>query len=329
MATRSKPRRSRPLPPGRKPLAALALLARERALQTLVRGAFPPVFLRRLLRDALPSREAREMPEEIWGALAAGLAVESDLFGEVLAQALHDRLAWDREPSSPEEWARLGAERPLEALWMAALSEDRAVRRGFSSRAAEWLAAYRSSPQCRPPSWEFVEGVLDVHAQSVRAEHDLARTTQDLERRLEAERERADDLREELKRLRRETSELRAERAALERKAAAREPRAGSGAPDAGRADDLERRLRKSEKENEHLRRELERGRAPVDVRPPSAGTEPGPPADAPAAHAVPSPALAEEANPRRRVLRQVLGKLFKKGQIGASHTHEDNVYRR
>jgi hypothetical protein len=27
-------------------------------------------------------------------------------------------------------------------------------------------------------------------------------------------------------------------------------------------------------------------------------------------------------------VLRQILRKLFKKGKIGASHTHQDNVYR-
>ena len=36
----------------------------------------------------------------------------------------------------------------------------------------------------------------------------------------------------------------------------------------------------------------------------------------------------SEDPLPRRRVLRQMLKKLFKKGKIGASHTHEDNVYR-
>src|SRR5262249_23568680 len=37
---------------------------------------------------------------------------------------------------------------------------------------------------------------------------------------------------------------------------------------------------------------------------------------------------LAADPIPERRVLRQILRKLFKKGKIGASHTHEDNVYR-
>jgi hypothetical protein len=330
MATASKSRPSRPLPPDLKVLAALTLLTRERALQTLVRGALPVALLRRLLRDAIPAREAREMPEEIWSALAAGVAAEAETFGVTLAQALHDRLAWDREPASPEEWDRLGAERPLEALWMASLSEDRAIRKSFPRRTAEWLAAFRSSPQCRPPSWEFVEGVLDVHARSVREEHELGRTMQDLERRLAAEKERSDDLREELKRLRRETSELRAERAALEKKAAAREPRSWSGAPDAGRTEELERRLRKAEKENEHLRRELERGRAssPVEALAPSERSLPGPSPVPVPAEAERASSLSEDTNPRRRVLRQILRKLFKKGKIGASHTHEDNVYR-
>ena len=43
---------------------------------------------------------------------------------------------------------------------------------------------------------------------------------------------------------------------------------------------------------------------------------------------APPRPSIADDSNPRRRVLRQILKKLFKKGKIGASHTHEDNVYR-
>jgi hypothetical protein len=41
-----------------------------------------------------------------------------------------------------------------------------------------------------------------------------------------------------------------------------------------------------------------------------------------------PGLSIADDTNPRRRVLRQMLKKLFKKGKIGASHTHEDNVYR-
>jgi len=194
MATPSKSRAPRPLPPETRVFAAFNRLAKERALQTLVRGALPVTVLRRLLRDALPPREAREMPEEVWAAFASGMALESDVVGLPVAQALHDRLAWDREPSTPEEWERLGGERPLEALWMAALSEDKAVRKAFPRRAADWLGAFRSSPLCHPPSWEFVEGVLDVHAQALRAAGGLAKAADDLERRLETERERSDDL---------------------------------------------------------------------------------------------------------------------------------------
>jgi hypothetical protein len=39
-------------------------------------------------------------------------------------------------------------------------------------------------------------------------------------------------------------------------------------------------------------------------------------------------PALSQDPNARRRLLRQMLRKLFKKGKIGASHTHQDNVFR-
>ncbi len=330
MATASRSRGPRTLPPDARVYAALTRLAKERALQTLVRGALPAPVLRRLLRHAFTPREAREMPEEAWSALASGLAVESDVVGLPVAQALHDRLAWDREPSTPEEWDRLGRERPLEALWVAALSEDKAVRKSFSRRAAEWLGAFRASPLCRPPSWEFVEGVLDVHAQTVRESQTLVKAVEDLERRLDTERERSDDLREELKRLRRETSELRAERALLEKKASGREPRAWRETPDAGRVEELERRLRKADKEAEHLRREVERVLAlsRVGADPAPAESEPGSSSVSVAAETGPRPALAEDTNPRRRVLRQVLRKLFKKGKIGASHTHEDNVYR-
>jgi hypothetical protein len=334
MAIASKARSApRALPPDAVVSAAIGRLARERALQTLLRGAVPTSVLRRLLRDAMPPRDAREAPEEVWAALAAGMAVESEVVSHPIAQALHDRLAWDREPSGDEEWDRLGHERPLEALWMAALSEDKAMRRNFPRRAAEWLAAYRASPACTPPSWEFVEGVLDVHSLAMRDVADLSKEADDLERKLEAERQRSDDLREELKRLRRETSELRAEKAQLERKASVREASAPS--PEAGRLEEVERRLRKAEKESEHLRRELERARAvaageaaeeapaPSSVLPfvPDA---PIPEVDAASEMAPPS----EDANPRRRVLRQMLKKLVKKGKIGASHTHEDNVYR-
>jgi hypothetical protein len=331
MATASRKHEARPLPPDARVYAALTRLARERALQTLVRGALPFAVLRRLLKEALPGRLAREIPEESWSALAAGIAVETDVFGIPLAQALHDRLGWDREPATAEEWERVGAERPLEALWMAALSETKAVRKEFPRRAAEWLAAFRASPFCRPPSWEFVEGILDVHAQALREEQAMLRAMEDTERRLEAERERSDDLRDELKRLRRETSELRAERAQLERKTAAPAPRTWSGAAEAGRLEEMERRLRKAEKEGEHLRRELERARAlPHEDVPDDAAAGTAGDAFEPPLYVAPAPKepIPDDGNPRRRVLRQMLRKLFKKGKIGASHTHEDNVYR-
>jgi len=334
MATASKARTApRALPPDVVVYAAITRLAKERALQTLLRGAMPTSVLRRLLRDALPPRDAREAPEEVWAALASGMAVESEVVGLPVAQALHDRLAWDREPACAEEWDRLGHERPLEALWMAALSEDKAMRKAFPRRAAEWLAAYRASPACTPPSWQFVEGVLDVHSLTMRDVRELAKEADDLERRLEAERQRSDDLRDELKRLRRETSDLRAEKAQLERKAGSREVL--GPAPEATRLEELERRLRKAEKEGEHLRRELARERegAEPGAASPAASSAPLH-SPAPAHASAPSDRLPEshppsaDPNPRRRVLRQMLKKLFKKGKIGASHTHEDNVYR-
>src|SRR5262249_764678 len=241
--TRSAPKA---LPPDAVVYAAIGRLARERALQTLPRGAVPTSVLRRLLRDALPPRDAREAPEEVWAALAAGMAVESEIVGHPVAQALHDRLAWDREPASDEEWDRMGQEPPLAALWLAALSEARGGRRASPRRAGGWLAAFGAPPACTPPSWEFVEGVLDVHSLAMRDVADLAKEGDDLERRLEAERQRSDDLRDELKRLRRETSDLRAEKAQLERKASAREIRTVT--PETGRLEDVERRLRKAEK---------------------------------------------------------------------------------
>jgi hypothetical protein len=326
MATPSRKHEARPLPPDARVYAALDRLARERALQTLIRGALPFAVLRRLLKDALPSGLAREVPEESWSALAAGIALETDVFGIPLAQALHDRLGWDREPATAEEWSRVGAERPLEALWMAALSETKAMRKEFPHRVAEWLAAFRASPLCRPPSWEFVEGVLDVHAQAMRDAHEMTRTIQDTERRLEAERERSDDLREELKRLRRETSELRAERAQLERRTALPAPRTWIGAAETGRLEEMERRLRKAEKEGEHLRRELEKARALPHRDLPDETAEAA--VSTPSLPAAPPQPILDDGNPRRRVLRQMLKKLFKKGKIGASHTHEDNVYR-
>jgi hypothetical protein len=306
---------------------ALIRLAEERALQTLVRGTLPSPLLRRLFKDAMPRRAAADLPDEVWAALAASLSVESPLFGMALAQALHDRLAWDKEPADPGEWERLQGEKPLEALWMAALSETRTVRKTFPRFAAECVRAFRASPGCIPPSWEFVEGILEIQSTALAQLRDAERRLEDAERRFEAERQRSDEVREELKRLRRETSDLRAEKAQAERKAAALEERARAEPPaDGQRLEGLERRVRKAEKENEHLRRELERARPAA--RPVRVMFEDAPP-PAPAEDAdEPRSPLFGDTNPHRRVLRQILRKLFKKGKIGASHTHQDNVYR-
>jgi len=310
---------------------ALGRLAGEGALQTLVRGTLPASLLRRLFGPALPRRTVAEMPEEVWSALAAGIAAESPLFGLSLAQALHDRLAWDREPAHGDEWERAVRERPLEVLWMAAISDSKAVRKAFPRTADDCLRAFRASPACTPPSWEFVDGLLEVQASGMRELRETEKTLEDAGRRFEAERQRAEDLREELKRLRRENSDLRAEKAQAERRAAALAARAEPAGPEPERLEGLERRLRKAEKENEHLRREIARRASAREERlcPP-----PEPP---PATRSLPG--YGEEAdsdelpslldgNPRRRVLRQMLRKLFNKGKIGASHTHEDNVYR-
>jgi hypothetical protein len=305
---------------------ALFRLHKERALQTVIRGALPVRVLRRLLADASPKREASAMPEEVWAAMAANFAAESADYGLLLAQALHDRLAWDEEPTAAEEWERIGQERPLEALWMAALSESRAMRKAFPQFASACLKVFHASPASRPPSWEFVEEVLTVHGTTLQDLRDAERDLDDAERRHEAERQRSEDLRDELKRLRRETSELRADKAQAEKKAAAAlEARARIVPGDAQRIEELERRLRKADKENEHLRRELARALPeapspePTDVPEDAEGAPPAEPA---------LPPLSEDPNPRRRVMRQMLRKLFKKGKIGASHTHEDNVYR-
>jgi hypothetical protein len=105
---------------------------------------------------------------------------------------------------------------------------------------------------------------------------------------------------------------------------------------DAARIEELERRLRKLEKEREHLARELERRRDPAAGPPIAAAETPVPvgdqalPTSEPAAGALDEAgwSLGDDPNPRRRVLRQMLKKLVKKGKIGASHTHEDNVHR-
>lgn len=332
MARQVTPRApKRALPPESRVTEALSRLAGEGALQTLVRGALPTSLLRRLFEPAMPRRTVAEMPEEVWSGLAAGIAAESPLFGLSLAQALHDRLAWDREPAGGDEWERAVRERPLEALWMAAISDTKAVRKAFARTAVDCLRAYRASPACTPPSWEFVDGLLEVQASGMRELRETEKMLEDAGRRFDAERQRAEDLREELKRLRRENSDLRAEKAQAERRAAAQAARAEPPGPGAERLLELERRLRKAEKENEHLRRETARLEA--------ARVEHLPPAPEPPRGAPPPPgegeraesgdqAIALDGNPRRRVLRQMLRKLFNKGKIGASHTHEDNVYR-
>src|SRR5258708_35717363 len=92
---------------------ALIRLAQARVLQTLVRGALPSPLLRRLFKGAMPRRAAADLPDEVWAALAANMGVDSPSFGMALAQALPDRLAWDREPADPRGGARLGKAKPV------------------------------------------------------------------------------------------------------------------------------------------------------------------------------------------------------------------------
>jgi hypothetical protein len=209
---------------------------------------------------------------------------------------------------------------------MAALSEDRSVRKEFAHLAGHCLENFRSSPDSVPPSWEFVEALHDVQALTLREQREAERRAEEAERRFQAERERLDELREELKRLRRETSDLRAEKAQAERRIQALDDAHRAPVVDDRRVEELERRLRKAEKEREHLVRELERARdkeAPADPRAPG----PAPEAALEEPDELPDP-TGEDPNPRRRVLRQIVRRLFNKGKIGASHTHQDNVYR-
>jgi hypothetical protein len=309
--------------------AAFERLYREKALHTLVRGTLSPALLKRLLKPEFGRTTSLAIPEEAWASLAAKFALETSVVGMPLAEALSDRLGWDREPRTPEDWQRLAEERPLEALWLSALSEDKAVRRSFPKLAAAAVQAFRGSPACPPPSWTFVDMLLELQASYVREIDRFEKETDDLERRMEAERQRSDELRDELKRLRRENAELRADRAAAEKRAAAalEERLLAAQAPERARIEEAERRFRKAEKEAEHLRREIERRDAAGTGDPAAPATAgPAPPIVTPTA--APWPSIADDANPRRRVLRQILKKLFKKGKIGASHTHEDNVYR-
>lgn len=323
---RTAPRRAPPPVP--RVAEAFVRLAREKALQTLVRGALPPRSLQRLLKDAMPRDMARGMPEEVWAGLAAAIAYQNPDFGMVVAEALHERLAWDREPPSLDDWWQLVVDRPLEALWMAALSDTKAVKKEFAHIAEHALENFRSSPDCVPPSWEFVEGILDVQSETTRSLRDAEKALESAGRRTESDREKLEELREEAKKLRRENGDLRASKAAAERRAASLQANGPAASEEARRIDDLERRLRKAEKEREHLARELERLRhdeapaAPAAPEDAAGAPEPG------AKEAPPRFGVSEDPLPRRRVLRQMLKKLFKKGKIGASHTHEDNVYR-
>jgi len=310
---------------------AFARLAREKALQALIRGALPARVLQRLLKDALPRGKAREMPAEIWASLAAGIAYENAEFGMLMAEALHERLAWDQEPPTLDGWWELVADRPLEALWMAALSGNRAVKKEFGHIAKHALENFRASPDCAPPSWQFVEGILDVQAEATRALRDLEKALEDAERRAESDREKLEELRAEARKLRRENGELRSSKAAAERKAASFQAAPAAPSEEARRIEELERRLRKAEKEREHLAWETERLRlagAPGAPAPAEAASPPPAPKAAPEPPGPPRPPVSEDPLPRRRVLRQILKRLFKKGKIGASHTHEDNVYR-
>jgi hypothetical protein len=320
------PRRA--LPPLPRVADAFDRLVREKALQTLIRGALPARTLQRLLRNAMPRDKAREMPPEIWASLAAGIAYQSPEFGMVAAEALHERLAWDREPASLDDWWQRVADRPLEALWMAALSENRAVRKEFAHIAQHALENFRSSPACAPPSWDFVEGILDVQAETARALRDVEKALEDAERRDDSDREKLEELREEAKRLRRENGDLRAAKAAAERRAASSQSNGSAASEEARRIEDLERRLRKAEKEREHLTREIERLRPDEGPDQPASDESALRPGAAVQVPALPRYGASEDPLPRRRVLRQMLKKLFKKGKIGASHTHEDNVYK-
>ena len=238
-AARSQPRQLslRALPASVVSGEALSRLSRERAIHTVLRGALSVDLLKRMLKDVMPRQVAREMPPEVWAGLAVTVLMANPDLGLPLAQALHDRLGWDREPADMQEWERLARERPLEALWMGALSESKPVRKAFPRLAPECLRAFRASPECVPPSWEFTDGVLDLHGVMLRDFREAERKAEDAERKLEVERQRLDELRGELKQLRRENSDLRGEKAQAERRANALASQARGGS-------DLQEKLR-------------------------------------------------------------------------------------
>lgn len=333
---RQQPLAFRLPPPPERVVEALQRLSRERALHSLVRWALPVSMLRGILKEAMPRRLVQEMPPEAWGGLAVSLALDSPLFRDVLAAALHERLAWDREPSALEEYERLSRERPLEALWMAALSEAKPVRKAFPRLAGQCLRSYRTSPACTPPSWDYVEALHQLQGQALKDLEKTEKAAEAAERDLETERVHVTDLREELKRLRRENADLRGEKAQAERRAAALASQVKDAPPSesaARQVEDLERRLRKAEKEREHLWREVERLRegalAPTNGAPFVPASAPSlSPLSLPSSFSTPETGRPEGGNPRRRLVLQILRKLLKKGKIGASHSHVDSVYR-
>lgn len=310
---------------------AVEKLDRAGALQTLVRGAIPAPELQALIARALPEDAPGELPEEVWAGLASGMAASDGTFATALAERLHDHLAWDAPPGPAlDGWWPVVVDRPLEALWMAALSDAREVRDEFEHLAWHCVENFRNSPEDTPPSWEFVEGVLAVQARTTAALAEVERRAADAERRAEAARQRQDELRGQLKKLRRENSELRSELARERAQAPSEGPARDAGREE--RVERLERQLRKLEKERTHLARKLDRheGAAisprsdePLPVPPPE------PPSPAPdGAGADAPPPLRADPEPRRRALRFILRKLLKKSKIGAAHTHEDNLYR-
>jgi hypothetical protein len=331
-----KPLAFRLPPPPERVVEALQRLSRERALHSLVRWALPVSMLRGILKEAMPRGLVQEMPPEAWGGLAVSVAMDTPLFRDVLAVALHERLAWDREPSALDEYERLARERPLEALWMAALSEAKPVRKAFPRLAEQCLRSYRSSPTCTPPSWDYVEALHQFRSQALRDLEKTEKAAEAAARDLESERVHVTELREELKRLRRENADLRGEKAQTERRAEALASRVKDAPPSefaARQVEDLERRLRKAEKEKEHFWREVERLRAGAVASANGAPVEPAS-APSPSPPSLPSAFKASETrrpdpgSPRRRVVLQILRKLVKKGKIGSSHSHLDSVYR-
>jgi hypothetical protein len=304
---------------------AVKRLARAGALHTLVRGGLPLATQKRLLKDALPKPAARQLPKEVWASLAASIAAENPLFAGTLGQALHDHLGWDQEPAELDDWWDIVVERPLQALWMAALSRNRAVRKELAHITHHCLENFRASPDSSPPSWEFVEAIVDVQAETLTRLRDVERRAAEATRKHEVERARLAELRKQLKRMRRESSELRASRTRVE-PTAQNESSPAPGPEPRSELQELERRLRRVEKEREHLLRELERERERKATTSSPMATVSDSGTVQPAVNEPPAP--EEEVSARLRLLGKMLGRLLRKGKVGASHTQEDNLLR-